>query len=709
MECPSCQKENRGGRRFCAHCGAPLPLGCASCGFPNQPGDGFCGGCGAALSPPAGQGDSPAGPPAGAPAASAVPGGERRQATVLFSDLSGYTELNEQVDPEEVQAIMARVKSAATRIVEAHGGMVNQFVGDEVVALFGIPTAQEDDPRRAVAAALELHGAVRDIGAEMEPGQGQGLRLHSGINSGLVVTQLHDDRDGRYGITGDTVNIGARLAAAAQPGQILLGPSTQALVKPYFELQPLSAVLLKGKEAPVTPFLVVRETKVHTRLEISAQRGFTPFIGRERELAALQHCIALAMAGRGQFASLVGDAGVGKSRLMYELGQTTDAGAAIMLQGSCEPSASGTPFYPFLAPLRELLELGDEPASDSVVATRLARIDPALEAKIPHVLRLLSIPSATHTLPAQLYGEELQRELRLALAAVVTSLARSSPVLLFFEDWHWCDEASDATLKYLGGLIAETPIMIVVNHRPDYQANWGHWGYSTIMPLAAFGEAESRQIAQQTLGVERFPEQLLAVIHERTGGNPFFLEELCRAMVEDGSLIIQNVKEAVLSGALENLAFPETVQAVVRSRLDRLDKVTREVVLNASVIGREFSGSLLNVLMPGARGIPAALERLKALEIVRQIRVLPEPEYRFQQVVTQEVAYDVQLLNRRRTLHRKLAEHLEENEPQRLPEIQELLAMHFLRGEVWPKAAAYSLAAAEQARSHFSYRAAMKL
>ncbi|MCH8887750.1 MAG: alpha/beta fold hydrolase [SAR324 cluster bacterium] len=617
--------------------------------------------------------------------------------------------MNERLDPEEVQAIMGRVKEAAVRIVETHGGIVNQFVGDEVVALFGIPTAQEDDPRRAVAAALELHQMVARIGVEMEDRLGQGLSLHTGINTGLVVTQLRDDRDGRYGLTGDSVNTCARLAAQAQPGQILIGKDTQRLVAPYFELETLPPVTVKGKAEAITPFRVLRKTAIQSRLEASAQRGFTHFIGREMELSTLRKCMEQAAGGGGRFVSLVGDAGVGKSRLMHELREGVADGEVTVLTGRCNPLSSGTPFFPLLEPMRGLLNLTSETPDAEAVSSSLIGLDQALEPYIPHVLHLLSIPGAGRALPRNLDGEELQRGLRLALAALFTLAAQRKTILLLLEDWHWSDEASDAALKYLVGLIGETPIMIVVNYRPDYQPHWGNLDYLIQLSLTAFGTAESLRIVQQTLGVDRLPEQLPAIIQARTGGNPFFIEELCRSLLERGDIEIREMREAVLTGDLEHLALPETVQAVIRSRLDRLDDPTREVVLHASVIGREFSGRLLESLMPAEKGVPAALERLKALEILRQVRVVPEPVFRFKHVVTQEVAYETLLLKRRKQLHRKVAELLEAQHPERLAEIQEALAAHFFKGEVWPKAAAYSLAAAEQAKSHYSYRAAQQL
>ncbi|MCH8883446.1 MAG: zinc ribbon domain-containing protein, partial [SAR324 cluster bacterium] len=321
MTCPHCQHDNREGAAFCGGCGAPLHQSCPRCGSENPPGQKFCDACGQDLSQPSTQsGSSPArrplSEPATAPASSA---GERRQATVLFSDLSGFTAMSEQLDPEEVEGLMRRLKDRAVEIVEAQGGIVSQFVGDEVLALFGIPTAHEDDPVRAVRAALSLHELAQQLSPEVEERIGQPLRMHTGINTGLVVTSTADARDGTVGVTGDTVNIGARLKALAEEDRILLSPATARLVGDFFETEALESAELKGKAAPVTPHRVVGETLARTRFEAAQQRGFTPYIGRERELSQLRRCLENAINGEGQYVTVVGEPGIGKSRLIYEL------------------------------------------------------------------------------------------------------------------------------------------------------------------------------------------------------------------------------------------------------------------------------------------------------------------------------------------------------------------------------------------------------
>ena len=250
--------------------------------------------------------------------------GERRHATVLFSDLSGYTELNDKLDPELVGELVGRIKDEAVKIVESFGGIVNQFVGDEVLALFGIPVAHEDDPKRAVQAALQLHEMVRRISPEVAGKIDRHLRFHTGINTGLIVTSARDQRDGTYGVTGDAVNIGARLKAHAEPDDILLSPDTERLIADYFETVPLDPVQMKGKTEPIIPHRVVGQSDVKTRFEAAALRGLTTYIGRDHELSELRRCLDLAVAGTGQLVAVVGEAGLGKSRLMFEFRQGMD-------------------------------------------------------------------------------------------------------------------------------------------------------------------------------------------------------------------------------------------------------------------------------------------------------------------------------------------------------------------------------------------------
>ncbi len=303
MNCPKCDRANAAGRKFCTGCGAPLSAVCPQCGEVNEPGAAFCGECGHKFAEPA----ETAPPPAvSAREPASAPSGERRQATVLFSDLSGFTAMTEQLDPEEVQGLMRRLKDRAVEIVEAHGGIVSQFVGDEVLALFGIPTAHEDDPLRAVRAAQGLHELARELSPDVEGKIGRPLRMHTGIDSGLVVTSTADARDGTIGVTGDTVNTGARLKALATDYQILLSTETQRLVGGYFETEALEALELKGKAEPVVPHRVTGAKGIATRFEAEAARGLTPFAGRTEELTTLHRALDKALGGEGQFFTVIG-------------------------------------------------------------------------------------------------------------------------------------------------------------------------------------------------------------------------------------------------------------------------------------------------------------------------------------------------------------------------------------------------------------------
>ncbi len=369
-------------------------------------------------------------PPASEPVA--VSEGERRQATILFSDLSGYTTMNERLDPEEVGSLMDRLKVAAVQIVERHGGLVNQFVGDEVLALFGIPIAHEDDPLRATRAALELHALTRQLSPEVEARIGQPLRMHTGIHTGLIVTNVRDDRDGRYGVIGDTVNTGARLKAQADVDEILVSAATQRLVAPFVDTQALQAVSMKGKAAPVMSYRVIGESAIHTRFEAAAQRGFTAYTGRERELNTLHACLEQALGGQGQFVNVTGEAGVGKSRLLYEFRHGLDRERITVVQGWCQSHLSTISYVPFLDALKRGLSLRpeDTPAvlREKAVANIIA-IDPSLEQYLPLYLHLLSIPS-DDDLPEHLQGEQLRYAVQEALAALLTLNAKRQPMVL---------------------------------------------------------------------------------------------------------------------------------------------------------------------------------------------------------------------------------------------------------------------------------------
>jgi pimeloyl-ACP methyl ester carboxylesterase len=429
-------------------------------------------------------------------------------------------------------------------------------------------------------------------------------------------------------------------------------------------------------------------------------------------MAILESCLERARAGQGQFVTVAGDAGVGKSRLLHELGRRMAGDGITVLQGQCQGSGSNTPHLPFLEMLRRLLNLPEEvrsPHLPETAAANIRAIDAALETYLPFYLHLLSMQSEEHALPGHLQGEELQRAIRLALAALFTLSAEKQPTAIFLEDWQWVDESSHAALRYLVGVMAQNALLVIVNYRSDGGPDWDHHSHHTHLTLRSFDPGECEHIVRGALGAERLPEGLAVMIHERTGGNPFFIEEICLALLEQGAIEMRETREAVLTEALDSLVLPHTVQAVIRSRLDRLDEASREVVRLAAVIGRQFSSGILERLHPDPGRLESCLERLKSLELIQQVRLLPEAEFRFKHLLTQEVAYGTLRLQRRKELHRRAAEAIEARYADRPEEFAEGLGNHYRRGEVWDKAARHYLSAAEQAKAHYAYRNALGL
>lgn len=710
MKCRKCRFENPDRAKFCNECGSKLERACPQCGQVNPPGSKFCNECGHNLTQPAAPAEStqPTQQPdltAAPPDSVSSPEGERRQATIVFSDLSGYTSMNERLDPEEVEAIMSKIKKEAVHIVERHEGIVNQFVGDEVLALFGIPAAHEDDPVRALKASREIHDWVRQISPEVEERIHTKLRMHTGISTGLVVTHIRDIRDGSYGITGDTVNIGARLAAQADADEILIGPETHKLIAPYFETTALQAVTVKGKTIPIIPHLVTGESSAQTRFDAAKIQGLTAFTGREQELTTLYACLEKTLAGKGQFVTVLGEAGLGKSRLAYEFRHSLNRSAITVLQGRCQSYGKSIPYFPHINALRRGLNLRDKDTlvelHEKAVSNVLA-IEPSLEKYLPVYLHLLSIPSQVYPLPQQLHGQELTNAILEALAAFFILNSKKRPVVLVFEDWHWVDDASDSALKHIISLIASHPLMVLVIYRPEYSVKWGNWSHHTPIILKALDHGSCENIIKSIWRSDNLPDGIIPVVYELTDGNPFFVEELSSELIEGGTVQVRD-RRAVLKRSLETLSLPNTVQSVIRARLDRLDHHARESLRLASVIGREFSRRILEQISNSKENLSESLETLKNLELIQQVRVIPEAEYMFKHVITQEVTYETLLKQRRKELHGNVGRAIEELYLDRLEEFYEMLAYHYWRGEDWPLAYRYNREAGLKAQSFSAY------
>ena len=463
MRCPVCHFENRAGVKFCEQCGNKFGLVCPGCGAKLPGGSKFCGECGHSLTDKVETAK-----------AKMYTESQRKRVTVLFSDMSGYTTLSERLDPEEIRDIMNRIFDEIARVVVNYEGFIEKFIGDAVMAVFGVPKSHEDDAIRAVRVAREIHRVVETMSAELRAITGQPLTMHSGISTGLVVTGDLDLDSRSHGVLGGTVNLASRLSSLASSNEILVAPETHRLIAPYFEMEALPEADIKGIAQPIVPYRVLEESTVRSRFEASQEKGLTEFAGRHEELAALYACLDKTAAGNGQFVTVVGDAGLGKSRLLYEFRHSINRNQISVLQGRCQSYGSKTPYLPFINALRRGLRLHEEDSALRLQQKAVAgvlQIDPALAQHLPLYLHLLSLPSEKYRLPEDLQGPKLENALQNALAAIFTLGAKRRPMVLILEDWHWVDEASDKTLRKLIGMTAACPLMLVVLYRPENSVN----------------------------------------------------------------------------------------------------------------------------------------------------------------------------------------------------------------------------------------------
>ena len=693
LACPLCARENAASFDFCANCGTALKKGCAACHGKVPAGNEFCGLCGYQF--PATRAITQSRTQTIKPAEG--PGSERRHATIVYSILSGCSALLEQLDPQEADREVAVIMRALAEVITRYGGAVDRCSDEELVASFGVPASYEDDYLRAVHAALELHSLLRGFSADLERRFGQPLRTYTGISSGPVVARVKDDN--KYSVSGEALQLASRLATHAEPDEILVSSETKRLIQPFFRLQTKGPLSLKPGAEPVTVYRVDGETGVHTRLEAAEIIGLTQYIGRTKELAVLQSSLERALAGEGQFVTVLGDAGVGKSRLLLEFLRTLDGRSINIIQSRCNAHASTTPYLPFIDSLRDLLGLRKEEPPDRLRASAISSIqgiDPSLETYIPIYLHLLSIESIDDSHTSDLKGDDLRLAIQEALSAILTLHARSAPGVILLEDWQWADEASDETLKRVGGLLAVHPLMIITTARPERSLDWTYVENHTLLNLGPLSESSSIQIIESIIGSDRLPEGLGDLLYRRTGGNPFFIEEICRTLVDDATVrVVDGV--AKLESSVEDLNLPDTVQSLIRTRLDRLDAESQTLLRHASVLGREFNLRILERMVVSKRTMTTCLDSLQNQGLIQQIRIAPESIYRFKHVLTQEVVYDSLLLHTRKALHEAAGLAIEELYNGRFEEQLELLTFHYSRAENWPKAVRFGRESAEKA------------
>jgi len=716
MTCSGCGRENPEAARFCGGCGASLEAVCSACQTPNPPGNRFCHQCGGALAP-GHAADQFASPRAYTPkhlaekilTSAGALAGERKQVTVLFVDVSGFTSLSERLDPEEVHRLMSRAFDLMLAEVHRYEGTVNQFLGDGIMALFGAPIAHEDHAQRAVHAALGIRRALADYQKELEL-RGITFRARQGLNTGLVVVgSIGGDLRMDYTAVGDTTNVAARLQQAGEPDRVTISDATHRLVHGYFDTRQLGEIHLKGKAEPVNAWEVVGAREARTRLEVEADRGLTPFVARERELGLLLEAFARARTGQGQVALVVGEAGIGKSRLLFELRRRIGAEAAWQ-EGHCLSFGRAMAFHPLGDLIRRQFGV-DDSDGEAAIAAKLERgvaeIDGALASVVPYLRALLSLDPADADVrsmnPAQRRGETFEALRRLLVAA-----AERCPQVLVIEDLHWIDSATEQFLATLVDTVPALRALLVFTYRPGYTNAFGERSYATRIVPAALSAEDSARMAAAVLATDHLPDELRGLVAARADGNPFYVEELVKSLEETGILRRAGGRYE-LTRLVTEVPIPGTIHDLIAARIDRLAEAPKRTLQLAAVIGREFTRRLVDRLAEIRDRSDDLLRELTALELIHERRLFPELAYMFKHALTQDVAYASLLVQRRKDLHRLVGLAIEELYADRLPEHYEMLAHHFSRAEDWERALDYLVKAAQKATEAFGLRQALDL
>lgn len=704
MACPNCKHEGRAGARFCEECGAPLVTTCASCGAHLLPAAKFCSECGEAIGKAAKSSgftsprhDAPAGyTPAHLTerilGSKAALEGERRQVTALFADLKGSMELFADRDPEEARRLLDPVLEHMMEAVHRYEGTVIHVLGDGIVALFGAPLAHEDHAIRGSYAALRMQETVKRYAEGVQRSEGIPIQIRVGLNSGeVVVRSIGNDLRMDYTVVGQTTNIAARMEQMAVPGSILVSPDTVALAEGYINVRPLGPAAVKGLDHPLEVFEVTEASAVRSRLHAMAARGLTRFVGRDTELEQIQQALDRAREGRGQIVAVVGEAGVGKSRLFWEFTHSHRVQGWLTVESSSVSYGRATSFLPLIDLLRAYFqtEAGDEPRRiREKVTGKLLTLDRALEPSLAGLLWLLDVSTDD---PQWQRLDASQRRQR-ALEDVKRLLLRESqvqPVIALFEDLHWIDAETQAFLDRLVESLPAARLLLLVNYRPEYHHGWGGKSYYRQMSIAPLALDVAGELLEGLLGPDADLEPLKKLLVERTEGNPFFLEETVRTLVETKALVGERGGYRLVK-ASGSLQIPATAQAILAARIDRLSPEDKRLLQAASVIGKDVPYALLDAIAELSEdSLRRGLAQLQAAEFVYEARLFPDLEYTFKHALTHDVAYGGLLQERRRALHGGIVAAVEALYPDRLAEHVERLADHASHGGLWDKAVVY--------------------
>jgi len=693
--CAKCKTENPEGLKFCNECGAPFKTPCASCGFENAPAAKFCGQCGATLgAPPATVSGKKSDQTQIRLTEAAAPEnleGERKTVTMLFADIKGSMDLMEDLDPEEARAIVDPALKLMMEAVHHYGGYVAQPTGDGIFALFGAPIAHEDHPQRALFAAVRLQEEMRRYSAKLRLAGNLPVEARVGVNTGEVVVRSITTGEGRteYAPVGHSTGIAARMQSVAPVGSIAATEQVRKLCEGYFVFKSLGPTKVKGVSEPVNVYEVTGPGALRSHFELSARRGLTRFVGRGRELDQLRRALELALGGQGQVVAVMAEAGTGKSRLFYEFKATLPATCKV-LEAYSVSHGKASAWLPMLELLRgyfDIQDTDDPGMRRKKVRAALSALDPSLDDALPYLFGLLGIVED----PDPLAQMELQIKRQRTFDALKRMVLRQSlrqPIVVIFEDLHWIDDQTQALLNLLVDSLANVRILLLVNYRPEYHHGWTNKSYYLQLRLDPLGGADGDAMLLALLGESVELNPVKRLIAERTGGNPFFIEEIVQTLFDEGALVRNGAVKVTRS--LSQLKLPPTVQGMLAARIDRLSSSQKDLLQTLAVLGRESSlGLLKQVASHSDTQLGLTLAQLLASEFIYEQPGAGDVEYVFKHALTQEVAYNSLLIDRRKVLHERAGQALESMFAEQLDDHLDDLAHHYSRSDKVAKAAHY--------------------
>jgi predicted ATPase/class 3 adenylate cyclase len=626
---------------------------------------------------------------------------------VLFADLKGSMELLADRDPEEARKLLDPVLERMMEAVHRYEGTVNQVMGDGIMALFGAPLAHEDHAVRACYAALRMQEAVKRYGDDVRRTEGVSVRIRVGLNSGeVVVRAIGSDLHMDYTAVGQTTNLAARMEQLADPGTALVAPATLTLAEDFVSVRSLGLTPVKGVSEPVHVYELTGANPTRSRFHAHAARGLTKFVGRSSELAQLAEALDLARGGRGQVVAVVGEAGVGKSRLFWEFAHSHRTDGCLVIEAASVSYGKATTYFPVIDLLRGYFQV--EPRDDlrkirEKVTGKLFSLDRMLDPTLPALLALLDVPVEdeewTRLDPPQRRHRTLDAVKRLLLRE-----SHVQPLVVIFEDLHWIDGETQAVLDGLAESLPTARMLLLVNYRPEYQPPWGRKTYYRQVRIDALPSASAEELLRALLGSDPKLAPLERLLIERTEGNPFFLEESVRTLVE--TRVLEGAPGTYrLTGAPAGLQVPATAQAILAARIDRLPLEEKSLLQTAAVIGKDVPFALIQALADRPEHeLQRDLTHLQTAEFLYETRLFPELEYTFKHALTQEVAYGSLLQDRRRALHTQIVQAVERLYPDRVSEHAEQLAHHAVRAAAWVPALAYTRQAAAKAAARSAIR-----